>query len=558
MQVSFAKQAALAVARPAVLLARRRPNTAFNSLSSSVTHFKQYCLASSRQHRQVAAAAAAAEQRPAEAGQEGPNEAPPRAGKRKVALFIGYEGTEYRGLQMQPNQAVQLSSAPEVTVEDALEEAIFRAGGILPSNRGQLSKVGWSRSSRTDKSVHSLATVVGLKMEVQPGSFDDDPEGIALAAAVNAHLPPEVRVFSIQRVNKSWNARSECIRRTYSYYLPAAVLGLALDGGDRDAQRLALLAAAWQRFEGTHPFHNYTKRRLYRDGEGGGRRRKSRAEQDAEAAASVELGSEGSDEEPASGAGADWPTASATTAAAEGQAPAVGGGAPATAAGSTAAGGDGGAAVRKGQVKLQWKAEKDLSDLVVRRHFRFIDWCQVGTEVTRLVPAGEPCIHLSLQGGSFMLHQIRHMVGAAAAVARGSLPLELLEASLATPARVNLPLAPPSTLMLTGAQFSPFKRSWSGAAAAAARWTGDTLELRERGAAAQQQFLSDVMLPALDGLLAGEEWAQWQRDLDALWYDEHELQQLLGTFASWREERRAARVAAALEEAAAREVRGDE
>lgn len=238
-----------------------------------------------------------------------------------------------------------------------------------------------------------------------------------------------------------------------------------------------------------------------------------------------------------------------------------------------------------------------------------------------------------MQGGSFMLHQIRHMVGAAAAVARGSLPLELLEASLATPARVNLPLAPPSTLMLTGAQFrrgartptrrlapsrvrtalgstaaaamrvvcglqclprcrclaprcaplagsaaslslpptpclllptpslqscSPFKRSWSGAAAAAARWTGDTLELRERGAAAQQQFLSDVMLPALDGLLAGEEWAQWQRDLDALWYDEHELQQLLGTFASWREERRAARVAAALEEAAAREVRGDE
>lgn len=185
-----------------------------------------------------------------------------------------------------------------------------------------------------------------------------------------ASRPCQVRVFSIQRVNKSWNARSECIRRTYSYYLPAAVLGLALDGGERDMQRLALLAAAWQRFEGTHPFHNYTKRRLYRDSEGGGRRRKSRAEQDAEAAASVELGSEGSDEEPASGAGAGWTTASATTAAAEGQAPAVGGGAPATFAGSTAAGGDGGAAVHKGQVKLQWKAEKDLSDLVVRRHFR--------------------------------------------------------------------------------------------------------------------------------------------------------------------------------------------
>lgn len=52
--------------------------------------------------------------------------------------------------------------------------------------------MGWSRSSRTDKSVHSLATVVGLKMEVRPESFDSDPEGAELAAAINAHLPPEV------------------------------------------------------------------------------------------------------------------------------------------------------------------------------------------------------------------------------------------------------------------------------------------------------------------------------------------------------------------------------
>lgn len=150
---------------------------------------------------------------------------------------------------MQPNHALPLAAAPEATVEDALEEAIFRAGGILPSNRGQLSKarhgaaahacgccmvvvagpcralsglrqaspaccwlllcllrlllrlpsalgrilqVSWSRSSRTDKSVHSLATVVGLKMEVQPDSFNSDPEGAELAAAINAHLPPEV------------------------------------------------------------------------------------------------------------------------------------------------------------------------------------------------------------------------------------------------------------------------------------------------------------------------------------------------------------------------------
>lgn len=38
-------------------------------------------------------------------------------------------------------------------IEGELEKAIFKAGGIRDSNFGNLYKIGWARSSRTDKGV---------------------------------------------------------------------------------------------------------------------------------------------------------------------------------------------------------------------------------------------------------------------------------------------------------------------------------------------------------------------------------------------------------------------
>ena len=45
------------------------------------------------------------------------------------------------------------------TLEAELETALHKMGGISDRNVGNLSKVKWSRSSRTDKGVHSLGTV---------------------------------------------------------------------------------------------------------------------------------------------------------------------------------------------------------------------------------------------------------------------------------------------------------------------------------------------------------------------------------------------------------------
>ncbi len=59
----------------------------------------------------------------------------------------------HAGLQIQKNE-------PEVaTIEGELGRALVRAGRVLESNVGAHHKMGWSRSSRTDKGVHSLATV---------------------------------------------------------------------------------------------------------------------------------------------------------------------------------------------------------------------------------------------------------------------------------------------------------------------------------------------------------------------------------------------------------------
>lgn len=113
---------------------------------------------------------------------------------------------------------------------------------------------------------------------VEEAAYEADPEGSDYAAAVNAHLPPAVRVFNLQRVNKKFNARHKCLKRTYEYLLPAALLGLKMDGGAGDAAVVAALRKALATFEGNHPFHNFTARRSsygdledkQRKGEGGG------------------------------------------------------------------------------------------------------------------------------------------------------------------------------------------------------------------------------------------------------------------------------------------------
>ncbi|CAM9246586.1 unnamed protein product [Ascophyllum nodosum] len=132
--------------------------------------------------------------------------------KKKVALLISYWGSNYQGLQI--NEGAR-------TVEAELELALYLAGAVSKDNFGNLRKVSWSRSGRTDKGVHAAAQargIISLKM-----TYPNDGEKETIEA-INRHLPEDIRVVDIKRAPKSFDARTRCSGRRYEYIMPTFVL----------------------------------------------------------------------------------------------------------------------------------------------------------------------------------------------------------------------------------------------------------------------------------------------------------------------------------------------
>ena len=126
------------------------------------------------------------------------------------AIIFGYIGESYQGLQKNPGAK---------TIEEALETALYQAGIIDASDYGTLSKVGWNRAARTDKGVHAAGQVISLMLRLREGETEDD-----LRIRTNNALPNEIRVFDFVRVTKQFNAKNLCSGRRYGYVLPTFTL----------------------------------------------------------------------------------------------------------------------------------------------------------------------------------------------------------------------------------------------------------------------------------------------------------------------------------------------
>ena len=144
-----------------------------------------------------------------EASAEG-SAAAARSKLHRFALFFGYVGARFQGLQKNPGA---------ITVESELERALRAASLMAPAD--DFAAVGWNRAARTDKGVHAAANVVSLMLHLTAGT-----EGAAVKA-LNAQLCADLRAFALERVTPSFNAKNFCSGRRYGYLLPTWVLAPA-------------------------------------------------------------------------------------------------------------------------------------------------------------------------------------------------------------------------------------------------------------------------------------------------------------------------------------------
>ncbi|KAI0676070.1 pseudouridine synthase [Trametes maxima] len=214
----------------------------------------------------------------------------PRLPKRPCALLIGFCGDGYNGMQIQPDPKVR-------TIEGVLFDALIKVGAVSEDNSDNPTKVKLGRAARTDAGVHAAGNVVSMKLiTTVPGVPD-------LVARINEELPPEIRLWSIIRVQNSFNARTTCDSRKYTYFFPSYLMippkpGSGLHGTLRaqgtecvphpfwegtdpsmtpqdelkrkrayriSSVQLSALREAAKKFEGSHNFHNFTVGRDFRD-----------------------------------------------------------------------------------------------------------------------------------------------------------------------------------------------------------------------------------------------------------------------------------------------------
>jgi tRNA pseudouridine38-40 synthase len=125
------------------------------------------------------------------------------ASRRIFKLVLSYDGTDFHGWQVQPD-------AP--TVQGTLLEAAQRFLGPEPRVIG---------ASRTDAGVHALRQTATLAIAAPL-------DAAAVRGALNAALPPTIRVLSAAEAAPGFDARRAAIGKRYAYLIDNGLVAAPL------------------------------------------------------------------------------------------------------------------------------------------------------------------------------------------------------------------------------------------------------------------------------------------------------------------------------------------
>ena len=111
---------------------------------------------------------------------------------RTLKLTLAYDGTRFVGWQRQ---------AAGESIQGLLEDALARFEGAPVVVHG---------AGRTDAGVHALGQVASARV-----TFDHD--SAIVERALNVHLPPQIRVLSVEEAAADFHARFSARSKTYRY-----------------------------------------------------------------------------------------------------------------------------------------------------------------------------------------------------------------------------------------------------------------------------------------------------------------------------------------------------
>ena len=165
------------------------------------------------------------------------NENTTNTDNKKYRMDLQYKGTGYSGWQIQPYQS---------TVQEVVSNALSK----LASSRISVTGAG-----RTDSGVHALQQVAHFH-------FPEKESVPNLKKALNAVLPWDIRVTSVEEVSSEFHARKWALRKRYEYHFytgevfPPFLHDLALH--IHSGFKLEPAAEAAAQLVGTHNFSAFS------------------------------------------------------------------------------------------------------------------------------------------------------------------------------------------------------------------------------------------------------------------------------------------------------------